>query len=276
MAKSDAPALRMRVEGGRLVPATPFDQERIDSYHRGTVVMVKLSPPKDRVQIRRWWAILTLVIKQCATPWKTTDEAHEAIKLALGIVNLSKTVGGKFMAYPKSLTDLEDPELDDAVLQMIELLSRMTGVDVATLKKEAANVGEDREEPVAEPAEISHDNATNTDGAVSPSAPNEASDQSPLSASLASTYHEWLLNVSRMMWAATNYEGDVEVLRNQVAATREAYQKPEGMPEIFSAKATSVYGYCKRITEGEIDPEDGLQLVAGVVGVEPNEIRRKG
>lgn len=136
-AKNDFPALRMIVQNGRLVPAGTFDQERLNSYRNGTVVFVKFTEEKSRPGIRKWFAIIGLVLKQCDTPWKNREEAHEAIKLALGIVNLSKTVSGQFMQYPKSLSDLDEPELEEAVEQMTQLLSRMTGVDVTTLKKES-------------------------------------------------------------------------------------------------------------------------------------------
>ncbi|TCU20872.1 hypothetical protein EV130_112252 [Rhizobium azibense] len=145
--KGDFPALRMIIEGGRLAPAGQFDQERLNSYRRGTVVFVHFTEEKDRVLVRKWWAILGLVVKQCDTPWKTKEEASEAIKLALGIVNLSKTVGGQFMQYPKSLKELDDPEMAEALENMTELLSRMTGVDVATLKKETAHIVEDPHDP---------------------------------------------------------------------------------------------------------------------------------
>lgn len=141
MSANDYPSLRMKIEGGRLVPATPFDQERVNSYRRGATVLVKITEEKDRVLVRKWFAILNLVLKQCKTPWKTKEEAHEAIKLALGIVNVSKTVSNQWMQYPKSLAELDDPELQEALEQMIELLSQLTGVDVETLKKEAVNVG---------------------------------------------------------------------------------------------------------------------------------------
>jgi hypothetical protein len=140
MTKGDFPALRMTIDGGRLVPAGPFDAERLNSYRRGTVVYVRFTEEKDRVLVRKWFAIIGLVLKQCKTPWNNKDEAHEAIKLALGIVNLSKTVGGQYMQYPKSLAELEDPELQEALEQMTELLSHMTGVDVATLRKETAHL----------------------------------------------------------------------------------------------------------------------------------------
>lgn len=141
------PAFSMIIESGRLVPATPCDFERLDSFRRGTKVRVRFTEERDRVLVKKWWAILGLVVKQCQTPWKTKEEASEAVKLALGIVNLTKTVKGDFLAYPKSLTDLEDPELQDAVEQMTELLSRITGVDVETLKKETAHIQPGPEHP---------------------------------------------------------------------------------------------------------------------------------
>lgn len=143
MGKHEAPAFRMIIEGGRLVPATPYDAERLDTYRRGTKVSVRFTEEKDRVLVRKWWAIIGKAVKECATPWKTRDEASEAIKLALGIVNLTKTVGGEWLQYPKSLTELTDPELVDAVEQMVEIIHRVTGVDPDTWKKEIAHVGED-------------------------------------------------------------------------------------------------------------------------------------
>jgi hypothetical protein len=148
MSKTDYPALRMKVDRGHLVPAGPFDAERLASYRNGTIVMCRFTEERDRILVKKWFAVLGLVLKQCQTPWKNRDEAHEAIKLALGIVNLTKTVGGDFMQYPKSLAELEDPELQEALDQMIELLSHMTGVDVATLRKETAHVDE---EPAHDP-----------------------------------------------------------------------------------------------------------------------------
>lgn len=275
MAKNLPPPMKMRVERNSLVPATSYDAERLASYRVGSTVNVRFTADRMRPLERKYRAILGKVVKECSTPWSNAEAAHQALKLACGYVNVGKTASGQFMQWPRSIADFDDAEMQDYYESVLVLLSKLVGVDVETLTSEAADVGEDREEPVAEPAEISHDNSPNTDGAVSPSASDEASDPSPPSVSLASTYHEWLLNVSRMMWAATNYEGDVEVLRNQVSATKEAYPKPEGIPEIFGAKATSVYGYCKRITEGEIDPEDGLSLVAGVVGVDQNQIKGK-
>lgn len=190
--KPEVPPFNMIVEGGRLVPATAYDQERLDSYRRGTKIKVRFTEEKDRVLVRKWWAVLGLVVKQCKTPWKNKDEASEAVKLALGIVNLTKTVGGDYLAYPKSLTELQDPELQDAVEQMTELLSRLTGVDVATLKKETAHVGHDDTDDIdpatgeiipkdSHPGEAVPSSSPADDGPQQPSS--EAADIPPLAAS---------------------------------------------------------------------------------------------
>lgn len=167
MGKHESPPFKMVIENGRLVPATAYDQERLDTYRRGSKVNVVMVRDGGRVMERKWFAVLGLVVKQCNVPWKNKDQASEAVKLALGIVNLTKTVGGEFMAYPKSLTELSDPELDEAVRDMMDLIQRMTGIDPATLKKEIADVGEDEETPSDAPPS----DGEGSDGSPEPSNP---------------------------------------------------------------------------------------------------------
>lgn len=144
MAKSDAPALRMIVERGpKLVPATPFDAERLDSYRLGTVIRVEPVLGADRKDVRKWWAILRRAVRDCNTPWRTAQQASEAIKLALGLVEYGKTVNGNFMQWPKSLNDLDDQELAEAVEEMAQLLYRITGVDPMEWPQETPDTGED-------------------------------------------------------------------------------------------------------------------------------------
>lgn len=137
----------MKVERGpRLAPATPFDAERLETYRLGSTVRVQFVETADRVGVKKWWAVLNRAIKVSNTPWKNAQQASEAIKLALGIVNLGKTVNGKWMQWPKSLTELDDAELDDAVRDMMDLLHRITGVDPSEWRKETADVGRDEQD----------------------------------------------------------------------------------------------------------------------------------
>lgn len=165
MGKHEAPPFKMVIEGGRMVPATAYDQERLESYRRGTKVNVRLTEEKDRVLVRKWWAIIGKAVKECATPWKTRDEASEAIKLSLGIVNLSKTIAGDWMQYPKSLTELTDPELVEAVEGMVAIIQHITGIDPDDWKKEIADIdAEDNSQSSDTPSPSDE----GSDGAMSP------------------------------------------------------------------------------------------------------------
>lgn len=145
--KSDAPALRLVVERGpKLSPASAFDAERLDTFKVGRVLRFTPVEEADRKDIRRWWAILNRAVKDTKTPWRTATQASEAIKLALGIVEYGKTVGGQFMQWPKSLKELDDEELAEAVRDMAALLHKMTGVDPLEWSKESADVGRDETE----------------------------------------------------------------------------------------------------------------------------------
>jgi hypothetical protein len=281
MTKSEYPALRMKIERGHLVPAGPFDAERLDSYRNGAIVMCRFTEERDRVLVKKWFAIIGLVLKTCDTPWKNKDEAHEAIKLALGIVNLSKTVGGQYMQYPKSLSDLDDPEMTEALENMTALLSHMTGVDVETLRKETAHVDEEHADP--ETGEIIEHETTES----GPSAPEEpvsaedgaptvsaASDDAAPSPSSDASHYEWLLNITKMLWGATNPGGELSVLVNQKKAALASHPTPADLPNLVRGKAEAVYGYAKQIITRDIDQQDGLALIAGVVGVDQDNIGR--
>lgn len=147
MAKTDSPPFNMKVEvGPRLAPATAFDAERLSSYRLGSSVRVQFVDTASRAGIRKWWAILNRAVRDCDTPWKTAQQASEAIKLSLGIVNLGKTVSGKMMQWPRSLTELDDAELDEAVQDMMDVLHRITGVDPADWRRETPDVGTDEQD----------------------------------------------------------------------------------------------------------------------------------
>jgi hypothetical protein len=147
MGKHDHASFRFKLDGMRLSPATPFDQERLSTYRNGSEIFAILTQPKNDKLLRKYWAILGRVIKDCPTPWKDKDQASEALKLSLGIVRYGKTVSGKFMQWPRSLAEMDAPEFEQFYEDAIALLARITGVDVETLKAESPDVGEDHQEP---------------------------------------------------------------------------------------------------------------------------------
>ncbi|MBD9447313.1 hypothetical protein [Rhizobium sp. RHZ01] len=138
MTKTDYPPLHMVLDHGRLVSSSAYEQERLDSYPNGTPFTVKITSERGGRTMRRWWLVLGLAVRQCQTPWKTAEQASQAIKLATGYVKVKKSPTGEMVEYPKSLSELDEPELERAFEAMVSVLSRITGVDVLTLTKEAS------------------------------------------------------------------------------------------------------------------------------------------
>lgn len=145
MSKNLPPPMKMKVERGRLVPASTYDAERLDSYRVGSTVNVRFTADRMRPLERKYRAILGKVIKECATPWTNAEAAHQALKLACGYVNVGKTASGQFMQWPRSIAEFDDQEMTDYYESVLAILSRITRVDVETLRNETANVGDDEE-----------------------------------------------------------------------------------------------------------------------------------
>lgn len=260
MSRHEQPPFRMTIEGGRMVPASQYDAERLDSYRRGTKVNVRITEDKDRILVRKWWAVLGLVVKQCETPWRNKDEASEAIKLALGIVNLTKTVGGQFMSYPKSLTELSEPEISEALEQMMDLLHRMTGVDPETLRKEAADVGADEEsdEPETPDPDTDSSPASDQPGEVPPPDPSPGAN---------SPDKELLIRVFRALYAASG--PDREIVEAQSDMFADEFKTAN---KITQAKAKTILKQIQMLGAGEIEEGECIEYLAGIIGVEPTEL----
>lgn len=275
MGKHEAPAFRMIIEGGRLVPATPYDAERLDSYRRGTKVSVRFTEEKDRVLVRKWWAIIGKAVKECSTPWKTRDEASEAIKLALGIVNLTKTVGGEWLQYPKSLTELTDPELVDAVEQMVEIIHRVTGVDPDTWKKEIAHVGEDEPSDEVPPSDAgSGAAAPSTGSAADPSAREgeaEAGDMEAQAEPDASPASEPTQLVERALMQecldkflaiAADPQLEVKQRRDNLEFAKEAWKAEMPAKQDFVRTCLNT---ADKVAKGELGPDAARRYLEGLL-----------
>jgi hypothetical protein len=142
--KSEFPPLRMVVGPGKLTPADPFTEERLDSFPNGTIMTLK--PAADQTWKRRkYFAILARVVKDCPVKFRTVDALNNELKRLLGITQEGRTFGGVPVIYSRSLTDLEEPEFEEFYEGAMLLLHRMTGVDPETLSKESADPGKDQE-----------------------------------------------------------------------------------------------------------------------------------
>ncbi|NEI52670.1 hypothetical protein GR217_34190 [Rhizobium leguminosarum] len=166
--KHELPPFRMTVEGGRLAPADAFTAERLDSYRNGSAILMQ--PVTDPMSKRRkqYFAILSLVIRDCPSPWRRVTDASNALKEALGVVEHGHTVAGVPTRYLRSLNDLSEPEFEVFFDDAMMMLHRVTGVDPLTLRKEAADTGDDPEQEP--PASAPHSPAGADSGGQRPQA----------------------------------------------------------------------------------------------------------
>ena len=141
MANRDKPPFWVKVDNGLLAPLTEYDERKIMSYKNGAEIRVNFWQGRSLPELRKYWAILDLVIEQCKTPWSTPEEASDALKLELGVTDVSKTVRGQWFVRPGSIsfTEMEESAFLDFRSKAFAVLEAFTGVDPWTLQKEAAN-----------------------------------------------------------------------------------------------------------------------------------------
>lgn len=236
----------------------------IDKAPVGTRVEFKASkrtlPQNDLL-----WALLTEVAQQLEHGGKKYEPAQwKAIFLhAFGReVSFLPSLDLKtFLPIELSSSDLSKDEMTD----FIEFILK-EGADRGVVFRDRTNPADESPSPNAS-AGNDADPASASEGEGQ-----AASQPSP------SQYSTWLFNVARMLWAATNYRGDMSVLKAQKRAAIASYPKDADCPPEITGKAESVYGYCERVVEGAIGPQDGLALIAGIVGCDQDDLqpRRRG
>lgn len=210
------------------------------------------------------WALLTEVSEQFAHMGKKYDPAQWKAIFLHGFgreVSFLPSLDGKtFLPIELSSSDLSKDEMTD----FIEFILK-EGAERGVVFKEHTNP-DDENPPVPSSSE-------DTDSASVSGSGDLAAQSSPLP-----QHAEWLVNVARMLWAATNPNGDINVLKAQKRAAIASYPKDDDCPLTISGKAESVYGYCERVVEGKIGQQDGLALIAGVVGCDQDDLlpRQRG
>lgn len=145
MAKHDSPPFRMTIQNGRLVPASPWDAERLASYRQGAEVNVVLTQETASWRRRKYWSILGTAIKTCRAPdgVRTAQDLHDAIRKEIGFVESWSSDGKQLSVRLKSTSKIDDQEFESYYAEAMEVLSEWTGVDVEEIGREAPDVGSD-------------------------------------------------------------------------------------------------------------------------------------
>lgn len=182
MTKHDQPPLILVVDGnGKLSGATEYDYERICEYPRGTQLTMTPYQGRDINRLRRYWAILGRLVKDAPTPWNSAEEASDALKLALGVTDIGKTVTGQWFVRPGSvaLSSMDEARFREFFDQAMAVLAQVTGVDPTRFGRETPN---------SNPGALSSSQAPAPDGGVSP--PASPSTLSPAGSNTASRTEE--------------------------------------------------------------------------------------
>lgn len=292
MTKHEAPALKMLIENGRLVPVARWDQERVMSYRNGSVVSVRLSQEKNRKLERKYWAILHEVVDKCGIRQRTAEDLHKAIRLKLGVVDAYWTLDGKLRVDVKSTVGMEEPEYRQFFEDAMALLHKETGIDPLTLQSESADVGEDdntqssdlptdegsdgevppdRRAVVADPSEPADAADQEEDAQESSETSKPADGQSVASSSeLSDEDRAWLKVIAKMLWAATGV-GDQDILSRQFAGARE-HQTPDTISKAARDRGNAIYQKLKMVCFGEKDSAEALTEIAMSACCDPKEI----
>jgi hypothetical protein len=141
--KTEFPPLRMIVGAGKLTPADAYSEERLDSFRQGMEMHWQpVTNPQSKLR-KKYWAILTRVVKDCPSPWEDVENASNELKRVLGIVRTGYQINGVEISYPRSLNEIEEPEFEAFFENAMAVLYRITGVDPETLLRESADPGND-------------------------------------------------------------------------------------------------------------------------------------
>jgi recombination protein RecT len=252
-------AMATTVDGAVYVePLSVKDVEKIRAVSRG----------KERGPWADWWEEMAKksAIRRLAKRLPLSVDMHDLIQRDNGFFDLERQPEPKQPSVMQRLQAAREASQEAADEQ--EGFSR----DFVQTETENALTGE-----------ILPNNNIPQSGPSAPMGPAEAEDSTvpaasddapPLPSSSDALYFEWLLNVAKMLWAATNFNGDMSVLKAQKIAAMASYPKPEDCPALITGKAESVYNQCKQIVDGALEKEDGLALIAGIVGVDQDDIGR--
>jgi hypothetical protein len=145
--QSELPPMRMMRKGMSLVACDAFSEEMLDGIRFGAAIDVNWTYELMNPKRKKFWAVLSNVIKNCDTPWTNSVAASDALKTHLGVVRESSTVTGAPIHYPASLNDISDEDFESFYHRAMDVLHKITGIDPESLRRNSPKV---QDEPTPE------------------------------------------------------------------------------------------------------------------------------
>lgn len=133
------PLLLVKRNGG-LYPATDMDAEALAGYGDGAKVEAEVRQPRVPQAHRFFFAALNKVVASGATPFRTTDELLDALKMAAGLTELRRDINGRYFVLPGSISFAAK---DEAAFREFReaafaVLAERYGIDATALEGEPA------------------------------------------------------------------------------------------------------------------------------------------
>jgi hypothetical protein len=114
-------AIDMVVEGGRLVPFSPYDAELLDRYRKGARLKVEAWEDRSLPFQKRYWALLKAVVDATGR-WANSEALHEALLHYLDMVEEIPGIDGKMVRVRRS-TSFD--AMDQTTFQEYERVAEM-------------------------------------------------------------------------------------------------------------------------------------------------------
>ncbi len=92
----------MTKAGSALIPYDAVGMDEFDLIHDGAQVKVKITQPRNLAHYRMWSALLKATF-DALDYFRTLDEPHDAIKLAIGHSEERRTISGETYFMPRSI-----------------------------------------------------------------------------------------------------------------------------------------------------------------------------
>lgn len=284
MGKHDHPSLQFLVEGGRLVPAGPYEAEVLDTYSRGAQLTVTLHQKRSLPLLKKYWAVLRDVVSNCKTQWESPDEASDALKLALGVTDVSKTVNGQMFVRPGSIsfTSMDEAKFRKFFEDAMMILAHVTGIDPAELNRRYNHITEQDQPGDPDPSSPAEGSGEDSPSVSAPD-PSTAvdleeagaseEDHGGSSASASDLFGETPLKTfGRRIVAAIGAEAEFvlhegNLLVKELGITDDAAKAKAWAATKHAARACKDYQ-----KEDRQDRAAAVRFIAGIVGAEEKEL----
>jgi len=218
--------------------------------------------------------MLSKLLKVADTPWTNTLAAHEWIKTVTGFVTPNPKT---WEPEPRHISTFTDTELSEFFELFCGIVQRKFGIDPETLRKEApssepvtlvpdSDGHPDVEPPLGVGVEESPDPPNPGNGEKAGGGGDEITPQAPLS----SADCDWLKLAARMLVAASEPGGEIDILARQAKLIKTEYTPPD-----ISSRArdlmTKIYKHCYHSTKDMLTLD--RKLVATLAGCEVADLR---